>query len=150
MNNIVKAFIAGLLIGIMVTSLSTRAVAETSITLGSPSYHLYSEDFTNSQHELILIQHDHLEFGTFINSYDRRTYAVGYTDQTDNDQLNLVWHVGLMYGYTKFLGDTHEEDSESKVYPYAALGVKYDFTEHHGVQILLFGDAVVPTYQYTF
>lgn len=119
------------------------------LTLGHFSYHLTS-DAPNNQHRLVAFTYDHWQFSSFVNSYDRDTVAFGYTDYQRTAYFDLVGYIGLSYGYTAFMGDAGQPDSEARVYPYAAFGVRYNINNHASINTIVFGDAIVPTLEWKF
>jgi hypothetical protein len=129
--------------------LSVPALAQDlSITLGHYSVHLVSEDTTNSEHALIGVRYHHAFGATFINSYGRRTYAVGYTDSvpfTVNSELYGI--VGVTHGYRQCYGDNGDS---AKVCPLGAGGWRYTANEHLQPGVLVAGDAVLGTLDIAF
>ena len=107
-----------------------------SIYLGMVSTHFYwngncgeelcSEDVTpNSNNNLVMIEHNGYELGTFKNSYSDQTYLLAKRIELKSfGDFKVSVHVGIDYGYHKWMF-SKELKEETLTRPVAILELSY-------------------------
>lgn len=126
---------------VMFATLATcqPANAQTHLYAGAWSKHLLTDDDYNETHNLAAVEHKRAFSGYFKNSYDRDSFAVGYSaieGRSGDFEAKLI--LGAVYGYTTCYGD---DSGPKRVCPLAVPMVSYT---KYRVQptLMLMGEAV--------
>lgn len=99
-----------------------------SLMLGGWSKH-FVEKGANEDHKLIAAEYKNVVVGIFVNSFNNRSYLLGYDNYYDTDYLKLGLITGVVKGYTSDNGAFKHlvigHDYAPMVIPYLQVNTPY-------------------------
>ncbi len=115
---------------------------ENQLYLGMFTYHFdpKSRRIRNWNQDLIGFQYNGVFVGTLINSYYKRTWAIGFSRNFYTKELGRQWdlalggRLGLVYGYK---GDEAPLSDISPIIPMIELYEQFVYRKHYGIELML-------------
>lgn len=143
-----------ILIGIFLAGTLAEAEERPTLILGGVSHHFFTEDYTNSSHNVLAIEYRNVIAGYMKNSYDNDSFVLAYSGKLYSGELvNIGLYLGAVRGYDKCFGKfTPEEEGDDKAEacPFIAPQININTGYNLKPQLTLFGDALVLSARYEF
>lgn len=121
--------------------LSQLVLAETAIKFGGLSYHLVTENHTNSFHRTLILEHYGYSAGYARSSYDQDIFMAGLYYEKPYKYVTARIHLSAIYGYSQCYGEPN--GSPRRLCPMIAPEIYLNAP--YKPSVTLFGDALVFT-----
>lgn len=158
MNKLTNTLLAVLVVilTIALVAYPSKSRAEAYTILGGLSHHFITEDYDNSNHNVVAFSYEKILAGYFKNSYNNDSFILGYEFEIDNEQyFDVILYVAAVRGYDKCYGKFTQEERQagkSKVEVCGMIAPAFVFKVPYEVkpQLTLFGDAATLSARYDF
>ncbi|MFW0778472.1 MAG: hypothetical protein ACN2B6_12225 [Rickettsiales bacterium] len=128
-------------------AVSTQAAADTKLYLGGWSSHINPPGPRNETHSAVIVSHNNIVAGSFVNSFNEQGSIVGYDFSHSFKYADVGVMTGAIFGYEEWmLVDSVMEDLLiGDVLPSVVPHVDLNILPYVNPAVLWMGDAVALT-----